>query len=198
MKDKINFSLPKGFDLKKAEKLLAQVVRVFEDRTHFGLNKVKTRSEVNRTRKKLYKQKGTGGARHGARSAPIFVGGGKAHGPKGVKRELKMPLKMKKKALSLVLAIKFDKKEAKFIENIEKIKKTKDAVKKITELKLKGQTLVVLAEKNQNLARFFKNVKNTKTLSFNNLNAYEVIKFKNILVDSLVSKDKKESNKKWK
>lgn len=196
MKDKINFSLPKGFDLKKAEKLLAQIVRVFEDRTHFGLNKVKTRSEVNRTKKKLYKQKGTGGARHGARSAPIFVGGGKAHGPKGVKRELKMPLKMKKKALSLALAIKFDRKEAVLIENIEKIKKTKDAVKKITELKLKGQTLVVLAEKNKELSRFFKNIKNTKALMFNNLNAYEVIRFKNILVDSLVSKDKKESNKK--
>jgi len=87
MKDKINFSLPKGFDLKKAEKLLVQIVRVFEDRTHFGLNKVKTRSEVNKTRKKLYKQKGTGGARHGAKSAHIFVGGGVAHGPKGEKRD---------------------------------------------------------------------------------------------------------------
>jgi len=189
MKDKINFSLPKGFDLRKAERLLNQIVRVFEDRTHFGLNKVQTRSEVNRTKKKLYKQKGTGGARHGARSAPIFVGGGKAHGPKGVKRELKMPLKMKKKALSLALAIKFNKKDAQLIENLEKIKKTKDAVKKIAELKLKGQVLVVLSEKNQKLARFFKNIKNVKTLSLNNLNAYEVIRFKNVLVD----KDVKES-----
>src|SRR3989339_1793303 len=147
MKTKVNTSL------------LKQVVRIFEDRTHFGLNKVQTRATVNRTKKKLYKQKGTGGARQGARSAPIFVGGGKAHGPKGVKRELKMPLKMKKKALSLALAIKFDRKEAVFIENLEKIKKTKDAVKKIAELKLKGQILVVLAEKNKELARFFKNIK---------------------------------------
>ena len=96
---------------------------------------------------------------------------------------------MKKKALSLALAIKFDKKEAVFIENLEKIKKTKDAVKKIAELKLKGQILVVLSEKNKELARFFKNIKNVKTLSLNNLNAYEVIRSKNVLVD----KDVKES-----
>ena len=80
-----DINLPKEYNLKTSNSLLLQAVRVFEDRTHFGLARVKTRSEVNKTRKKLYKQKGTGGARHGAKSAHIFVGGGVAHGPKGEK-----------------------------------------------------------------------------------------------------------------
>lgn len=170
MKTKINTSL------------LKQAIRVFEDRTHFGLNKVKTRSEVNRTKKKLYKQKGTGGARHGAKSAPIFVGGGKAHGPKGVKRELKMSIKMKKKALTLALAIKFDKKEAQFVEGLDKVKKTADAAKIIKKLKLKGKILVILSKTNI----FFRNIKDVKALNFRDLNAYEIIKHKNILVDKNV------------
>lgn len=162
--------------------LIKQTIRVFEDKIHFGLNKVKTRSEVNRTKKKLYKQKGTGGARHGARSAPIFVGGGKAHGPKGVKRELKMSIKMKEKALSMALAFKFDKKEAQFIEGLDKVKKTADAAKIIGKLKLKGKILVVLPK----TSNFFRNIKDVKALNFKDLNAYEIIKHKNILVDKNV------------
>ena len=74
-------SLPKEFGQKENLPLLAQAVRVYEERSHIGFAKTKTRAEVNRTTKKVYKQKGTGGARHGARSAPIYVGGGTAHGP---------------------------------------------------------------------------------------------------------------------
>ncbi|HCR35427.1 50S ribosomal protein L4 [Candidatus Woesebacteria bacterium GWC2_33_12] len=171
MKTKVNTSL------------LKQVVRTFEDRTHFGLNKVQTRSEVNRTKKKLYKQKGTGGARHGARSAPIFVGGGKAHGPKGVKRELNLPLKMKKKALDLAISFKKDKKELINFENVEKIKSTKDAAKKIKETKLKGKILIILTSKNQKVAIFFRNIEGIKVLTMNNIGAYEIMKYKNILLE---------------
>ena len=163
--------------------LLKQVIRIFEDRTHFGLNKVQTRATVNRTKKKLYKQKGTGGARHGARSAPIFVGGGKAHGPKGVKRELNLPLKMKKKALDLAISFKKDKKELISFENVGKIKSTKDAVKKIKELKLKGKILIILTSKNQKVAMFFRNIEDVKVLTMNNVNAYEIMKYKNILLE---------------
>lgn len=173
MKHKVNTSL------------LKQVVRVFEDKAHFGLNKVKTRAEVNRTKKKLYKQKGTGGARHGARSAPIFVGGGKAHGPKGVKRLLGLPKKMKKIALLSAISLKFNKKDAQILEKIEKIKKTKDAARLISNLKLNGKILVILAKENKKLVKFFKNIKNLTVLSLENLNAYDVLKFKNVLIDKL-------------
>src|SRR3990170_7427665 len=92
-------NLPKSFIEKENLALLSQAVRVYEDRKHPGLSKVKTRGEVTASTRKIYRQKGTGGARHGAISAPIFVGGGIAHGPKGVKRILSLPKKMRKKAL---------------------------------------------------------------------------------------------------
>src|SRR3989344_5966768 len=87
-KKKEGLSLPKEFEVKPNFRLLAQAYHVYEDRTHLGLAKAKTRGEVRISTKKIYKQKGTGGARHGAKSAPIFVGGGVAHGPKGIKRKL--------------------------------------------------------------------------------------------------------------
>lgn len=163
--------------------LLKQIIRVFEDKSHFGLNKVKTRSEVNRTKKKLYKQKGTGGARHGAKSAPIFVGGGKAHGPKGVKRELVMPKVLRQKALKLALEEKTKAKLVKNIESLEKIKKTKDAYKMISSLKLTGKTLVVLNDKNAKYTKYFRNIENVKVLLLSNLNAYDVLVASNLLIE---------------
>src|SRR3989344_3368471 len=113
---KTDVSLPKEYVKTNAVSLLAQAVRVFEDRTHFGLSRVKTRSEVNISKKKIYKQKGTGGARHGAKSAHIFVGGGVVHGPTGMKRDLVLPLNMKKKALRIALSNKFASGKAVLVE----------------------------------------------------------------------------------
>jgi large subunit ribosomal protein L4 len=89
-KKKENATLPKEYDVKPNLILLSQAIHVFESREHLGLARTKTRSEVAISTKKIYRQKGTGGARHGAKSAPIFVGGGTAHGPKGVKRILRL------------------------------------------------------------------------------------------------------------
>lgn len=71
------------FATKPNQALLAQAVQIYLARARQASAKVKTRSEVNRTKKKWFKQKGTGNARHGARTAGIFVGGGVAHGPNG-------------------------------------------------------------------------------------------------------------------
>src|SRR6185369_448567 len=71
-----------------------------------GTHKVQTRSEVNRTKAKWYRQKGTGRARHGSRNAPIFVGGGVAHGPKPRSYEKDMPRKMRRLALRAALSAK--------------------------------------------------------------------------------------------
>src|SRR3990167_4620035 len=80
-------NLPKAlFGEKQNDKLLAQAIHVYRDRQHLGNSKVKTRGEVTATTRKWYRQKGTGRARHGAVSAPLFVGGGVAHGPKGINR----------------------------------------------------------------------------------------------------------------
>src|SRR3972149_10697830 len=88
-------TLPKDWEEKMNLALLSQVMHVYQDRLHIGLAKAKTRGEVNRTTKKWYAQKHTGGARHGARSAPIFVGGGVAHGPRPLRRELNLSDRMR-------------------------------------------------------------------------------------------------------
>lgn len=193
---KADFALPKEYEKVSAVSLLAQAVRVYEDRTHFGLSRVKTRSEVNISRKKIYKQKGTGGARHGAKSAHIFVGGGVVHGPTGMKRDLKMPINMKKSALLAALSNKFESKKAVLVEGLAKISKTNEAgkaielIKKATEVKSK--VLVVLGPKDVTISRFFKNIKDVETVKFSDLNAFLVLKKSLILIDSNVFEVKKE------
>src|SRR3990167_6881084 len=108
--------LLKSLEAKVNMKLLAQAIRVYEDRSHPGLSQVKTRGEVKISTRKIYKQKGTGYARHGAKSAPIFVGGGIAHGPKGIKRKLALPKKKKKHPTCLK---KFKKRSNHFFQKLE-------------------------------------------------------------------------------
>ena len=100
-------TLPKELNFKPNMGLLAQARHILNDSVHPRLARAKTRSEVALSHKKIYKQKGTGGARHGAKSAHIFVGGGVVHGPTGEKRKLNLPTKMKKVALKIALINKF-------------------------------------------------------------------------------------------
>ncbi len=161
-------SLPKEFEAKPNLAILAQAIRVYGDRKHPGLAKTKTRSEVNRTKKKFYKQKGTGGARHGARSAHIFVGGGVVHGPRGIKRVITMPTKMRRRALavSLQLAIKQERVVAFDFSNV---KNAKDVQKLLSK-----KTTFVLSEKNIGVKRFLKNIKDSRVVNFKDLNAHDV------------------------
>lgn len=186
---KTDIVLPKEYNEKLSSSLLKQAVRVFEDRTHFGLSKVKTRSEVNITKKKIYKQKGTGGARHGAKSAHIFVGGGVVHGPTGEKRNLNLPNKMKRVALLMALSKKFKENKAVLVEDLSKVNKTKlanDIITKIRkELKVNSKILVVLSVKNSKNSVFFKNIKNCEVTNFSSLNAFLVLRKSLIIIDSL-------------
>lgn len=172
-------TLSKDLEAKASKSLLAQAIRVFEDNTHFGLNKVKTRSEVNLTKKKLYKQKGTGGARHGAKSAHIFVGGGVSHGPTGEKRSLNLPLKMKKAALLLAFDKKFNEGKAVLVEGLNELKKTSDADKAVNHVKkaLGGvkKAVLVLTTKELEAAKIYRNIKNLEVKEFSSLNAFNVL-----------------------
>lgn len=174
-------SMPKELEVEKNSSLLSQAIRVYEDRNHIGLAKVKTRAEIVRTKKKWYKQKGTGGARHGAKSAPIFVGGGVAHGPKGVSRVLAMPSKMKKLALKQAIRHLIDKNRAVLVTDLAKVTKTTEASKMLSaltkELKINtnSKVLMVLSKKSYEKNRFFKNIKNLKVVCFDTLNAYLLV-----------------------
>src|SRR5258706_10458898 len=134
-------TLPKEWEAKMNRALLAQAIRVYIDRLHIGEAYTKGRGEINRTTKKWYKQKGTGGARHGARSAPIFVGGGVAHGPKGISRTLTLPTAMKRKATAIAMTQAV--KDARVIAgelNFAKTNETQKLIDKVLEKKYKKET----------------------------------------------------------
>jgi large subunit ribosomal protein L4 len=86
--------------------ILQRAVKWQLSRRQAGTHKTKERGEINRTKKKAYRQKGTGGARHGARSAPIFVGGGVAHGPRVRSHATDLPKKVRALALKHALSSK--------------------------------------------------------------------------------------------
>ena len=140
--------------------LLSQAVRVFLSNQRQATAKTKTRSEINRTKKKWFKQKGTGNARHGARTPSIFVGGGVAHGPTGTQNyTLKLTAKMKKQAILSALAL-----QSKIIfvdDAFTKVDgKTKTAVKNLgVALKdEKARILLVVDQKNSELIRSYNNL----------------------------------------
>ena len=119
----------KIFGAKPNPQLVSQAVRVYLSNQRSSSAHTKTRGEVQGSTRKIFKQKGTGRARHGSIRAPIFVGGGIAHGPDGTQNyKLKMPSKMIKVALLSVLSQKAHAKE------ISAIKGSKDATGKTKEM----------------------------------------------------------------
>lgn len=173
-------TLPKKFSEKMNKALLAQAIRVYEDRSHTGSSVVKTRGQVKASTRKIYRQKGTGGARHGSISAPIFVGGGKAHGPKGVKRLLTLPKKMRAKALAIALTAKADDSKLVAVTDIAKLAKTKEAeslLKKIAASEKYAKNpryTIVVTKENSNALKAFRNLANASVCNFESLNAYKV------------------------
>lgn len=173
--------LTKQFEQPINDALLAQAIRVYESRSHAGLSKVKSRGEVISSKRKIYRQKGTGGARHGARSAPIFVGGGKAHGPKGLKRELSLPYKMKKSALEIGLSLKAKEKEVVVVSNLSELKKTKDAAILIKKIaggqypdKKKLRFTFIIHKDNKGVILALRNIPNVSVVQFENIDVYRV------------------------
>jgi len=167
--------------------LMAQAVRVYLANQRKAKPKTKTRAEVRRTKAKWYRQKGTGHARHGSRSAPIFVGGGVAHGPTGEQNyRLKMPKKMKKAALFSALTSKFKEKEILVVKGLEKIepktKKMAEALKKFQnslpagrQANSKFQILLVLPKLLENVVLAGRNLENLEIVQAAGLNTYQVL-----------------------
>jgi len=160
--------------------LMAQAVRVYLANQRKAHPKTKTRAEVNRTKAKWYRQKGTGRARHGSRAAPIFVGGGVAHGPTGEQNyQLKMPKKMKKAALFSALTSKFKEKEILVVKGLEKIEpKTKKMAEFLTKSKIqstKSKILLVLPKMLENIILAGRNLENFEISYSADLNTYQVL-----------------------
>jgi|SRR3990170_4136113 len=167
-------NLPKAYGLENLA-LMAQAIRVNEGRGHFALSKVKSRGEVKKSKSKIWRQKGTGRARHGARSAPIFVGGGVAHGPRGLKRNIYLPRKMRKMAVRAAISLAARKGKLVFVEGMEKIAKTHDAKKLLQKIRKDigtgtSQSLIVLAKENKKPRLSFRNLAGAKVSDLASLN----------------------------
>src|SRR5690606_31028451 len=135
--------------------------------THNTLN----RGEVNLTKAKWYRQKGTGRARHGARSAPIFVGGGSAHGPHPRKYTKDMPKKMRRQAIRSALSALARDQQIIVVDRLSlDAPKTKDMKTILGALAGDSKALVLLAEGNENVQRSVNNLPNARTLRASYLN----------------------------
>jgi large subunit ribosomal protein L4 len=189
-------SLPKEFDVKINLPLLSQAVHVYEEKSHVGLRNTKTRSEVNRTTKKVYKQKGTGGARHGSRRANLFVGGGVIFGPRPLKRILNLPNKLKVQAKYIAYAMKAKEGRMIMAAGLSKVEKTKAvseliiALEKVTKAK---KFTFVLSDEAKTATRYINNLAKAKSISYRNANVYDIFTGGMIVIDEGIIETNKEN-----
>lgn len=164
-------------------KLIAQYVRMIWANTKRNAGLTKTRSRVQGSTRKIYKQKGTGRARHGDIKAPIFVGGGVAHGVTNTQPKLIMPKKMRRKALFAALSRKLHDKKLIFVSQalFEKKTKTKDVLSALQKHVDISQKLFLVLPHNHVSYRAFANANNVKCVYPSAVNAYRVLKYETIL-----------------
>jgi len=159
--------------------LLSQAVNRFLANQRRARPRTKTRAEVRGSGAKIWRQKGTGHARHGDRQAPIFVGGGIAHGPTGRQNyQKKMNQKARQKAALSVLESKFKEKKLFLLEDLS-FKKTKEAfsfVQKIrNNLSIRNKVGFILS-KQDNLQRYLGNLKGVLLFRTQSLNPYLLLR----------------------
>jgi len=143
-----------------------------------GTHDTKTRGEVNRTKAKWYRQKGTGRARHGSRNAPIFVGGGIAHGPHPRSYEQRMPRKMRRLALRSALSAKAAADRIIVLDKLElDSPRTRAMVETLEKLNVDGSAVVLLAERNTNVEMAIRNLPDVLALRAHYLNVRDLLQY---------------------
>jgi len=164
--------------------LIAQAVRVYLINQRRGTVSTLTRGEVDGSTRKIYRQKGTGRARHGGIRAPIFVKGGVGHGPKPVEYKASMPTNMKRAALFAALSSKVKDSAIKVVTGIEKETKTNAFAKAFTNWGVDSKdrnTLFVLPEHTESLFKATRNLDGVTVRQAQMLTTYEVLKHKTII-----------------
>ena len=148
--------------------------------------KTKQQNEVSGPTSKIYAQKGTGNARHASKKAPIFVGGGVAHGPKGAAYKIKkINKKVRKLALAQTLSKKNSDKNLYILADVKKeIKKTKEFNKFLIKNKLDNVLIISDTGSMKNINKSARNIKNVKLIKDEGTNIYDLFKYKNIIVTS--------------
>jgi large subunit ribosomal protein L4 len=178
-------TLPKAlFGEKVDPRILAQAVRVYLANQRTGSAKTKTRGEVEGSTRKIFRQKGTGRARHGSVRAPIFVGGGISHGPDGAQNwKLRMSAPMKRKALVGAMG-KLAEKRSVAVLTGGGDGKTKSAALLMEKLGWEGKTVVLVGTKENEVGRQWRNLAGVEVARVNTLNAYLLLTAKELMVTS--------------
>jgi len=148
--------------------------------------KTKQRNEIRGSTKKIYAQKGTGQARHASKKAPLFVGGGQAHGPKGAVYKIKkINKKVRKLALAQTLAKKNTDKQLHILSDVKKeFNKTKNFNKFLLSNKLSNALIVSDKDSEKNFVKSARNIKNIKVISDEGANIYDMLKYTNVIITS--------------
>ncbi len=181
---------PEIFGIEINPNLVHRYVEIYLGNIRKNIASTKTRSEVRGGGRKPWKQKGTGRARAGSIRSPLWKGGGVTFGPSTERNYTrKLNKKERKKALLMVISSKFSDKKIVLVDKFDfKDKKTKEAALMLKNLKIKNNNaLVVMHKVDENVARLFRNIKNLNLEMAANLNAYNVLTNKYLVLskDSL-------------
>jgi large subunit ribosomal protein L4 len=171
------------FGLEPRADILQRVVRWQLAKRQAGTHKTLGRSEINRTKKKLYKQKGTGGARHGAASAPQFRGGGRAFGPVVRSHAHALPKKVRALGLKHALSAKAKEQQLIIVDNAT-VGEAKTKALRETFIKRGFANVLIVdgAEVDKNLALAARNIPNVDVLPVQGINVYDILRRHNLVL----------------
>ena len=166
------------------KKLVSNVL--YKTNANFKGRKAKTKqkNEIVGSTSKIYAQKGTGNARHASRKAPIFVGGGVAHGPKGESSYKKRKLNKSEKKLSIASLIteKNNLKDLIVFNDFDKeIKKTKEMNKILIKFKATNSLIILDKKSKEMIEKSIRNIPNVKTTDVNHFSAFDIVKHKKLI-----------------
>ena len=164
------------FGLEPRADILHRMVQYQLAKRQAGTHKTKGRSEISRTGKKFGRQKGGGGARHGSRRAPIFIGGGNAHGPQPRSHAIDLPKKIRALAFKHALSAKVKDGELVILSEAACEGKTKQLQEQFAKLGWKNALIVDGAEVNDGFARAARNIDAIDVLPVQGANVYDILR----------------------
>ena len=173
----------KVFGIEPNENVVHSVLVNYLANQRQGTQSTKTRAEVRGGGKKPWRQKGTGRARQGSIRAPQWIKGGIALGPKPRSYSYRINKKEKQLAIRSILSSKVLENELTVVDKLEvKEPKTKVMVKALTDLKVEGKTLIILADKNENVKLSSRNIEGVKTIELNTINVFDLLKYNKLVL----------------
>ncbi len=176
--------MDKIFSAKINKKLISGVLYKINANYKGRKAKTKQKNEIIGSTSKIYAQKGTGNARHASRKAPIFVGGGIAHGPKGEKNYKIRKMNKNEKKMSVASLLSDKKKSSNLIiigDFKNEIKKTKEMNKILKKFEANNSLIILDKNSKDKVFKSLRNLPNVKTTDINHFSAFDIIKFKKVI-----------------